>query len=99
MAETLQRRGAEVDSLSLYRRVCNAGFVWPAAPVDIVLVTSLQGWQCIAGKVPASCRVVVASERIAEAIGNTHKVTVAVSARDQDMLMAAMTLSEQHPPE
>lgn len=90
-AETLQRRGAEVDVLRLYQRICNAGFVWPADPVDMVLVTSLQGWHCIAGKVPASCRVVVPSERIAESIGAAHPVTVAASARDQDMLAAVVT--------
>lgn len=95
VAETLQRRGAEVDVLPLYRRVCNSGFVWPAEPVDAVLVTSLQGWQCIAGHVPPSCRVVVASERIAETIAGRHRVTVAASARDQDMLAAAMRLADQ----
>lgn len=89
-AQTLHRRGAEVDVLPLYQRVCNAGFVWPADPVDMVLVTSLQSWHCIAGLVPASCRVVVASERIAESIGAGHPVTVAVSARDQDMLAAVV---------
>ena len=52
VAETLQRRGAEVDVLALYRRVCNNRFVWPTEAVDMVLVTSLQSWQCIADKVP-----------------------------------------------
>lgn len=95
VAETLQRRGAEVDVLPLYRRICSSSFTWPAEPVDAVLVTSLQGWQCIAGKVPAECRVVVASERIAETVGATHPVTVAASARDQDMLAAVMLLADQ----
>lgn len=95
VAETLQRRGAEVDVLRLYQRICNTGFALPAAPVDLLLVTSLQSWNCIAGKVPASCRVVVASERIAEAIGDAQPVTVAASARDQDMLAAVMLLANQ----
>ena len=95
VAETLQRRGAEVDVLPLYQRVCNSRFAWPEQPVDAVLVTSLQGWQCIAGHVPPACRVVVASERIAETIAGTHPVTVAASARDPDMLAAAISLTGQ----
>lgn len=93
VAETLQRRGAEVDVLALYRRICNGGFAWPAEPVDAVLVTSLQGWECIADKVPPACNVVVASERIGAAIGAARRVVVAASARDQDMLAALMTLA------
>lgn len=99
VAETLQRRGAEVDVLPLYRRICNGGFVWPVEPVDVVLVTSLQGWECIAGKVPPACHVVVASERIGAAIGGDRRVVVAASARDQDMLAALMKLAESDPPE
>ncbi len=93
-ANTLQRRGAEVDVLPLYQRVCNAGFAWPAEPVDMVLVTSLQGWHCIAGKVAPGCRVVVASERIGAAVGDAFPVTVAASARDKDMLAAVIRLQQ-----
>lgn len=95
VAETLQRRGAEVDVLPLYRRICNAAFVWPADPVDLLLVTSLQSWQCISGRVPASCQVVAASDRIAEVIAGAHPVIVAASARDQDMLAAVMLVADQ----
>jgi uroporphyrinogen-III synthase len=94
MEETLQSRGAEVDQLALYQRHCNEAFQWPAEPVDAVLVTSLQGWQCIAGQVPADCRVVVPSERIAAEVRLTHAQTLlAGSATDKDMLAACLTLS------
>ena len=60
----------------------------------MVLVTSLQGWHCIAGKVAPGCRVVVASERIGAAVGDAFPVTVAASARDKDMLAAVMRLQQ-----
>ena len=94
MAETLRSRGAEVDQLMLYQRRCNPCFCWPEQPVDVCLVTSLQGWQCIAEQVPATCRVVVPGERIAAQVRLTHPhVLLAESATDQDMLAVCQTLT------
>ncbi|MEE4249652.1 MAG: uroporphyrinogen-III synthase [Alcanivoracaceae bacterium] len=93
MAETLRSRGAEVEQLMLYQRSCNPGFYWPSQPVDACLVTSLQGWQCIAEQVPADCRVVAPSERIAAEVRLSHAhVLLADSATDQDMLAACLAL-------
>jgi uroporphyrinogen-III synthase len=96
MAETLQQRGAEVDLLALYQRRCNPAFQWPAEPVDVLLVTSLQGWQCVAEQVPVACRVIVPSERIAAQVCCSHPHTIlANSAVDRDMIAAVMTLAGQ----
>ncbi|MDF1628272.1 MAG: uroporphyrinogen-III synthase [Alcanivoracaceae bacterium] len=94
MAETLRLRGAEVDQLVLYQRSCNADFCWPEQFVDLCLVTSLQGWECIAERVPPECRVVVPGERIAAQVRLSHAhVLLADSATDQDMLAACLQLS------
>lgn len=93
MAETLQQRGAQVDLLALYQRRCNASFHWPTKPVDVLLVTSLQGWQCVAEQVPIECRVIVPSERIATQVRHTHPHTIlASSAVDQDMIASCLAL-------
>lgn len=93
MAETLQQRGAQVDVLPLYQRRCNATFQWPAEPVDVVMITSLQGWQCVAEQVPVQCQVMVPSERIAAQVRRTHPHTVlASSAVDQDMIASCLAL-------
>lgn len=93
MAETLQQRGAQVDLLALYQRRCNATFQWPSESVDVLLITSLQGWQCVAEQVPTACRVIVPSERIAIQVRRTHPQTIlASSAVDQDMITACLAL-------
>ena len=91
--ETLVSRGATVELLPLYQRHCYAGFVWPATPVSMLLVSSLQGWQCMVSQVPDDCRIIVASERIAETVRHTHgHVWVAESAHDRHMLKAALQI-------
>ena len=93
VAETLRLRGAEVDTLSLYQRRCNSGFRWPEQSVDAVLVSSLQGWECIAASVPATCTVIAPSERVADQIRRRHaRVLVATSAADRDMRDACLSL-------
>lgn len=88
LAETLSGRGAEVDVLALYRRGC-ATFRWPGTDVDAVLVTSLEGWQCIAGQVPPDCLVIAGSERIGATIRASGRTVVcAASPHDGDMLAA-----------
>ena len=95
LGEALKERGAQVHSVALYRRTCDAQFSWPEQPVDIVMVTSLAGWQCIAGKVPANVSVLAGSERIAESIRATHKgvVVTAESPMDSAMLAALEKVS------
>lgn len=95
MAESLRHRGAEVDVLALYQRACNATFTMPVPAPDLVLVTSLQGWQCIADQVSADSVVIAPSERVAEAIRAQHvRVQVAASATDDDMVQACLALHD-----
>ena len=95
LAEELSARGARVQSVALYRRTCDAQFSWPTQPVDIVMVTSLQGWRCLAGQVPATVTVLAGSERIAQQIRAEHpgEVISADSPMDSAMLAALETLS------
>ena len=94
LADTLRLRGAEVDRIVLYRRVCAAGFAMPAPPPELVLVTSLQSWQCIAAQVDPVSQVVVPSERVAETVRQQHgRVMVAASATDDDMLDACLSFA------
>jgi uroporphyrinogen-III synthase len=89
LAEVLTARDALVEKLALYQRACAADFHWPRQPVDVVMVTSLQGWECMADRVPDDCAVVVASQRIAERLpARAGKVLVADSATDEDMMAA-----------
>lgn len=87
----LRDRGARVDYISLYRRLCDAAADWPRQAVAAVLVTSVESWHCLQKKAAASLSealVVAGSERIADAVradGHAH-VAAAVSPRDEDML-------------
>ena len=89
-ADTLRTRGAEVDALNLYQRRCNKGFCWPEQAVDIVLVTSVESWQCLLEvcAVPPSTLVIAGAERIADEVrGSGHqRVLASASPRDEDML-------------
>lgn len=92
---TLAERGAEVQSVALYRRTCDAGFAWPNEHVDVLMVTSYEGWECIANKVPPAVVVLAGSERIAARIRQQYQgdVRAARSPLDEDMLAALESLS------
>lgn len=88
---TLGDRGARVDYISLYRRVCDDSARWPETTPGAVLVTSVESWHCLlrrAGPRLAGALVVAGSERIAEAVrADGHdRVVAAASPRDEDML-------------
>jgi uroporphyrinogen-III synthase len=88
-ADTLRGRGAEVEVISFYQRRCNPNFAWPELQVDVLMITSGQGWQCACARVPANCTVIVASERVAELVRPcVSRVLVASSATDDDMVAA-----------
>lgn len=88
-AETLAARGARVDQVALYRRVCNPAFAWPAPPVEAVLVTSVESWHCLQQHRPPQQTLLVAgSARIGAAIraAGYGNLTVAASPHDEDMV-------------
>jgi len=86
-AGALRDRGAEVDYIAVYRRHCNSGFRYPP-DTDVVLVTSVQSWQCMAGKISGDPVILAGSERIADAVRADHggRVLAAPSPHDMDML-------------
>lgn len=86
----LRDRGARLDYISLYRRVCETGRGWPAEPVAAVLVTSVESWHCLQQKATPSLTdtlVVAGSERIAGIIRESGqpRVVAAACPRDEDM--------------
>ena len=87
--ETLVARGARVDQVALYRRVCNPAFAWPAPPVDAALVTSVESWHCLQQHRPPQQMLLVAgSARIGAAIraAGYGNLAVAASPHDEDMV-------------
>src|SRR5690606_18012539 len=68
LAPAIRARAEALDEIALYRRACNAHFAWPAMPVQAVMATSQQGWECIAAQVPRDCCVIAGSARIAALI-------------------------------
>lgn len=89
LAPTLRTRAEALDEIVLYRRSCDTRFRWPAEPVDVVMVTSQQGWECIAGRVPRHCVVIAGSARIAALVAaQGFTVRAAASPHDEDMLDA-----------
>lgn len=97
LAPTLRERAERLDEVVLYRRVCAADFVWPADPVDVLMVTSQQGWECIMTcamtQLSRGGRIVAGSERIAALIrAEGLDVTAAASPHDSDMLAALKRL-------
>lgn len=92
LAGRLRDRGADVRIMPFYRRLSNPDFVWPPE-ADTVMVTSRDGWQAIAARVPARARIVAAGERVAAAVVADHPGTVvtARSAHDADMAAALVS--------
>ncbi|MCK0538765.1 uroporphyrinogen-III synthase [Alcanivorax quisquiliarum] len=87
--QTLRERGAEVDRVTLYRRACNAAFQWPPAPLDVILVTSVESWHCLQQHgVPEQALLVAGSARIGAAIdaAGYGNLIVAASPHDEDMV-------------
>lgn len=89
--QRLRDRGARVDYISLYQRVCETETGWPERPVTAVLVTSVESWHCLQQKAASSLAralVVAGSERIAAVIrrAGLPAVVAAASPRDEDML-------------
>lgn len=86
-AGALRDRGASVDYIQVYRRHCNTAFCYPP-DTDVMLVTSVQSWHCMAGRISGSPVVVAGSERIADAIRADFggRVVAAASPHDMDML-------------
>lgn len=89
LAQTLAERGAEVVTLPFYRRLPCTDFQCPAQ-CDWIMVTSVESWQAISGRISAGAGVVAAGERVAAHIRAQHAgpVRVAASAHDDDMLAA-----------
>ena len=89
LAPAIRERAEALDEIALYRRTCNAGFTWPSAPVQAVMATSQQGWECIAAQVPRDCCVIAGSARIAALIAaDGYTVRAAASPHDDDMCAA-----------
>ena len=91
LTRTLEDRGVTVEHAELYRREPNPDFRWPARPVDAVLVTSVESWQCLRDsteQLPGNPLVVAGSERIARRVREDGQTPVAASAspRDRDMV-------------
>jgi uroporphyrinogen-III synthase len=102
LGPTLRERAERLDEVVLYRRVCAASFAWPAAPVDVLMVTSQQGWECImahaTNRLPRTARIIAGSERIAALIRAAgFDVLAAASPHDSDMLAALARLSDDLP--
>ena len=100
-ADTLRARGAQVQTLALYRRECAAEFTWPAVPVDAVLVTSVESWQCLSQRAGAQLEgrlIVAGSARIADTLraAGHEKIEVAASPHDEDMLACLKTCLINH---
>lgn len=100
LAETLRARGAQVDTIDLYRRelpagaaaawrhLCEAGDL-PAA-VILTSPDALRHWQAVAGDRAATVRWIVVSPRmrvLAEAAG---AVVTEAAAADEDSLLQAL---------
>lgn len=93
LAPVLRERAERLDEIVLYRRQCPASVVWPDAPVDVVMITSQQSWECMASAVPKQCCVLAGSERIAGLIRDQgFTVHAAASPHDDDMLAALAQL-------
>lgn len=89
LAPAIRARAEALDEIALYRRACNAHFAWPAMPVQAVMATSQQGWECIAAQVPRDCCVIAGSARIAALIAaEGYTVRAAASPHDEDMRAA-----------
>lgn len=89
--KTLIERGATVERIPLYRRICHPKLYLPSNKPDVVMVTSVESWHCIqqcSGDALRNMLIVAGSQRIAEAIetmGYTN-VVVAASPHDEDMV-------------
>jgi len=91
----LERLGIRVFRLSIYRRQCNPHFCWPVRPLDRILVTSVESWQCLLEKgleqqtaLLKNCSVIAGGERVAAAVRPFLPVVVATSPYDAHMLAA-----------
>ena len=106
LAEILRQRGAEVDYVEAYQRICpqidSAELVdiWHTGPVDVVLVNSVESLENLvelAGDAGRSLLLqtplIVASERIlpvAHSLGFESRPVLAESATDEAMLNALL---------
>ncbi len=104
LGETLQARGAQVQYIDIYRRVCPdlppevMRKLWLEQRPDIVVVTSRQGLDNLIrmtaeterGRLLASRLVVISPRlaRIASAAGFVRQPTIAVQQSDQGLLQA-----------
>lgn len=96
LEDTLAERGARVDAIPVYRRICDDTGQWPETSVLAVLVTSVESWHCLREQGLArfnDALVVAGSERIAEAVraDGAPQVVAAASPRDEDMLECLIT--------
>ena len=89
LAETLTARGAAVTALPFYQRLPNPLF-HADDDCDWVMITSVESWQAVCGRLPQGCGIVVAGERVAAAVEPQvdGEVRIAASAHDEDMLAA-----------
>lgn len=88
LRDSLHERGAQVEVMPMYSRVC-AAFEWPAESIDALMVTSVESWNCLAPQVPGNVPVVAGSTRIADVIREQgHTVIAAASPHDADMVDA-----------
>ncbi|MBF1801114.1 uroporphyrinogen-III synthase [Alloalcanivorax profundimaris] len=89
LAARLRERDATVDVIPFYRRLPAPDRHCPD-DIDTVMITSVEGWRALAGRIPARARVIAAGERVAAAVAADHAgpVVTAASAHDTDMLAA-----------
>lgn len=92
---SLKALGIKVQRLSIYQRQCNADFCWPSEPLDYILTTSVESWQCLLDKgleqqaaLLKNCKVIAGGERVAVAAKPYLPVVVATSPYDAHMLAA-----------
>ncbi|MEX2523787.1 MAG: uroporphyrinogen-III synthase [Gammaproteobacteria bacterium] len=110
LTEELQKRGATVQRLAIYRRVLpqvapdKIRSLWHDRKPDVIVITSVTGLYNLVELTPEACRPVlfatplaVISERIrkaAEEAGFTVKPVVAASASDPELVRAVIACTE-----
>ena len=95
LATSLERRGAQVTYLEVYRRSPLENAHWPAVPAgSVIVVTSVEAMgylSTMAGEAIDRCRFVVASPRIAAAGNRSWETIIAAGASDRALYDAVLS--------